>query len=71
MGHSLVMVKGFSKSIKLLAMPYRTTQDGWFIVEHFDKAWSIGVVNWKPFQLFRPRELHEQYEKTKRYDTGR
>ena len=63
--------RGFFKSIKLLAMPYRATQAGWFIVEHFDKVWSTGGRNCKIFQLFLPKELNEQYEKTKRYDTGR
>ena len=31
-------------------MPYRTTQDGWVVVESSDKTWSTGDGNGKPLQ---------------------
>ena len=31
-------------------MPCRATQDGWVIVESFDKMWSNGEGNGKPLQ---------------------
>ena len=31
-------------------MPCRATQDGWVIVESFDKMWSTGEGNGKPLQ---------------------
>ena len=47
-----------------------TTQDGWVIVESYDKTWSTGGVNGKPLQ-YSWQENHEQYEKAKRYDPER
>ena len=44
MDHSL------SNSKKLLAMPYRATQDGWVMVESPVKLWSTGKGNGKPLQ---------------------
>ena len=44
MDHSL------SNSKKLLAMPYRATQDGWVLVESSDKTWSTGEGNGKLLQ---------------------
>ena len=31
-------------------MPCRATQDGWVMVESFDKTWSTGEGNAKPLQ---------------------
>ena len=31
-------------------MSYRVTQDGWVMVESYDKLWSTGERNGKPFQ---------------------
>ena len=31
-------------------MQYRTTQDGWVLVESYDKTWSTGEGNDKPLQ---------------------
>ena len=31
-------------------MPFRTTQDGWVMVESSEKMWSTGEGNGKPFQ---------------------
>ena len=39
-----------SNSMKLQAMPLRTTQDGWVMVESSDKTWSTGEGNGKPRQ---------------------
>ena len=36
-----------SSSMKLWAMPCRTTQDGWVMVESYDKMWSTGEGNGK------------------------
>ena len=58
-----------SNSMKLWAMPYRTTQDGRVMVESSDKTWSTGEGNANHFSILW--EPHEQHEKTKRYDTER
>ena len=39
-----------SKSLKLLAMLCRATQDRWVMVENSDKVWSTGERNGKPLQ---------------------
>ena len=39
-----------SNPMKLWAMSYRTTKDGWVMVESFDKTWSTGEGNGKPLQ---------------------
>ena len=36
--------------MKLSAIPCSTTQDGWVMVESFDKTWSTGEGNGKPLQ---------------------
>ena len=36
--------------MKLRAMPYKATHNGWVMVESSDKTWSTGVGNGKPFQ---------------------
>ena len=36
--------------MKLLAMPWRATQDGWVMVESSDKILSTGDENGKPLQ---------------------
>ena len=36
--------------MKLWAMPFRATQDGWVMVESFDKTWSTTEGNGKPLQ---------------------
>ena len=42
--------RGLSNSVKLWAMPWRATQDGWVIAESSDKMWSTGGGNGKPPQ---------------------
>ena len=39
-----------SNSMKLWAMSYRATQDGWIMMESSDKMWSTGERNGKPLQ---------------------
>ena len=46
-------------------MPHRSTQDGRVMMESSDKMWPTGEG------AFMLQEPHEQYEKTKRYDTKR
>ena len=46
------------------------TQDRWVIVRSSDKMWSTGRRN-EIIPVFLPGEPHGQYEKAKRYDTGR
>ena len=36
--------------MKLCVMPCRATQNGWVIVESYDKMWSTGEGNGKPLQ---------------------
>ena len=36
--------------MKLWVMPYGAAQDGWVMVESFDKMWSTGEENIKPLQ---------------------
>ena len=55
--------RGLHNSMKLWVMPCRATQDGLVIVKSSDESWSTGQGNGNP--------LHGQYEKVKRYDTGR
>ena len=70
MDHSLVTAKGIN-SMKPCAMPCRATQDRW---GHSEEFWQ-NVVHWRkkwqPTPVFLPGEPREQYEKAKRYDTGR
>ena len=42
--------KTLSNSMKLWAMPYRATQDGWVMLESSDKMRSTGEGNGKPLQ---------------------
>ena len=57
--------------MKLWAMPYRAIQRQMGYSEEF---WQ-NVVHWRKegqlILVFLPREPHEQYEKARRYDTGR
>jgi len=41
------------------------------VVESSDKMWSTGGGNSKSLQYSCFESPHEEYEKTKRYDTGR
>ena len=36
--------------MKLRAMPYKATHNGWVMVESSDKTWSTGEGNGKPLQ---------------------
>ena len=47
----------------------RVTHDRLIIGKSSDKTWSTKGGNGNPFPVFLPGELHEQYEKAKRYDT--
>ena len=78
----MTWVTTLSKSMKPLAVPGRGTKDGQVMVESSDKIWSTGEGNslqWlmellndeEATSAFLPEELHEQYEKVKRYDTER
>ena len=44
-----------SNSVRLWAMLYRATQDGWVIVESSDKVWSTGEGNDKHFSILALR----------------
>ena len=60
--------RGLCKAVKLWAMPLQghPRQTG-----HSEEFWQ-NVVHWKrEWLVFLLREPHEQYEKAKRYDTGR
>ena len=59
-----------SSSMKLWAMMCRATQDGWVMSEFWLNAvyWK---QKWQTTAVFLPWEPHEQYEKTKRWDTER
>ena len=49
----------------------RATQDGWVIMKSSDKTWSPlekGIANHYSILAHEP---HEQYEKAKRYETGK
>ena len=46
----ITWTKALSSSMKLWAMPFRATQDGWVMVESSDKTWSMGEGNGKPLQ---------------------
>ena len=43
-------ITALSKSMKLLVMPGRATQDRQVMVEDYDKMWSTGERNGKPLQ---------------------
>ena len=64
-----------SNSMKLWAMPCRTTQDGWVIVESSDKMWSTGEGNGKPLQyscLENPmKSMKRQKDRTLKDDLPR
>ena len=60
-----------SNSMKLWAMPCRTTQDGQVMVESSTQNVVHWIREWQTTSVFLPREPHEQYEKTKRYNTER
>ena len=47
---TLLLQRGLWNSIKLWAMPCRTTQDGQVIVESSEKMWSTGGGNGNPLQ---------------------
>ena len=46
----ILWTTALSNSMKLWAMLYRATQDGWIMVESSDKTWSTGEGNGKPLQ---------------------
>ena len=46
-------------------MPCRATQDGWVMVESFDKTWSTGEGNGKPLQYSCRKNLMNSMEKQK------
>ena len=49
----------------------QATQDGQSIVKSFDKTWPTGEGNGNFTQVILHGEPNGQYEKAKRYDTGR
>ena len=64
----ITWVTDLCNSMKLWAMPCRATQDGWVMAERWNKTWSTGEGNGKPFNgkytsVFLPWDLHEQDEK--------
>ena len=44
----ITQIMALSNSMKLWAMPCRATQEGWVMVESYDKTWSTGEENGKP-----------------------
>ena len=46
----ITWTKTLSNSMKLWAMPYRATQDGWVMLKSSDKTWSTGEGTGKPLQ---------------------
>ena len=44
------MVTGITAFNEALSHAMRATQDGWVMVESFDKTWSTGEGNGKPLQ---------------------
>ena len=64
-----------SNSMKLWDMPCRVTQDGQVMVESFDKMWSTGERNGKPFQyscLENPRNsMRRQKDRTLKEELSR
>ena len=62
---TLLLQRGLWNSIKLWAMPCRTTQDGQVIVESSEKMWSTGGGNGNPLQY----SCHENPMKRQKYKT--
>ena len=46
----ITWITALCNSTKLWAMQCRATQDGWVMVESFDKTWSTGEGNGKPLR---------------------
>ena len=47
----ITQTTALSNSVKLWAILYRATQDGWAMVERSDRMWSTGEGNGKPLQF--------------------
>ena len=41
----IILITALSNSVKLQAMPYRPTQDGWVMIKSSDKMWPTGEGN--------------------------
>ena len=71
MDHNLVVVKGL---IELNEAMSHAMQGYPRWTGHSEEFWQI-MVHWRRDRqitpVFLPQEPHEQYEKAKRYDTGR
>ena len=67
---ALSWLRGLHNSMKLWAVLYRATQDGWIIVESSDNVvhWRR---EWQTTPVFLLWEPHEQDEKARRYGNGR
>ena len=61
--------RGLCNSMKLWAMWCRAVRDRWVIVKSSDIVHWRRI--WQPTSVFLLQEPREQYEKAKRYDTGR
>ena len=71
MNHNLVVVKALTELNEAMSRAMQGyprwmghSEEFWEIMVHWKKDWQITPV-------FLPQEPHEQYEKAKRYDTGR
>ena len=62
----ITWITALTNSMKIWAMPWRATQDGWVVVEISDNTWSTGKGNGTT-SLSLPWEPHKEYEKAKRY----
>ena len=63
--------RGLWNSMKLWAhILQMVTQDRWIIMKSSEKNVVHWRREWQTTQVFLLGELHEQYEKAKRYDTG-
>ena len=66
----ITWITALCNSMKLWAMLCRFTQDGWVMVESYDKTWSTGQGNGKPLQ-YSCLENPMKVWKGKKYDTKR
>ena len=68
MDHSFIVLKGLAKYSEAMSHAMQSHPDGWVIVKNSDKTLRR---KWQLMLIFLPGEFKEQYEKAKRYDTGR
>jgi len=64
-------ITALSNSMKLWAMPCRSTQDGQVMMENSDKTWSAGEGNGNPLQYSYLENPMNSMKRQKRCDTER